>query len=83
MKCFQDMGAPDSPPGRVALGIALFQDLAVIFFIVLLPVLLDEDEGCARSPYLCLGQGHYFLRRDDHTKPLRGAPTTRRSGQHA
>ena len=56
MKCFQDMGAPDSPPGRVALGIALFQDLAVIFFIVLLPVLLDEDEGGAGALVFALAR---------------------------
>ena len=60
MKCFQDMGAPDSPPGRVALGIALFQDLAVIFFIVLLPVLLDEDEGGAGALVFALGKASIF-----------------------
>ena len=60
MKCFQDMGAPDSPPGRVALGIALFQDLAVIFFIVLLPVLLDEDEGSAGALVFALSKATIF-----------------------
>ena len=60
MKCFQDMGAPDSPPGRVALGIALFQDLAVIFFIVLLPVLLDEDEGGAGALIFALSKATIF-----------------------
>lgn len=60
MKCFQDMGAPDSPPGRVALGIALFQDLAVIFFIVLLPVLLGEGENSAGALFFALGKASLF-----------------------
>ncbi|MFK7909901.1 MAG: cation:proton antiporter [Akkermansiaceae bacterium] len=51
LKTFQDMGQPDSPQGRVALGIALFQDLAVILFMVLLPALL----GSSDSPMLSLG----------------------------
>lgn len=51
LKTFQDMGQPDSPQGRVALGIALFQDLAVILFMVLLPALLGDSE----SPMLSLG----------------------------
>jgi len=60
MKCFQDMGAPDSPPGRVALGIALFQDLAVIFFIVLLPVLLEEGEGSSSALIFALAKATIF-----------------------
>lgn len=60
MKCFQDMGAPDSPPGRVALGIALFQDLAVIFFIVLLPVLLDKGGASAGALLLALVKASVF-----------------------
>lgn len=51
LKTFQDMGQPDSPQGRVALGIALFQDLAVILFMVLLPALL----GNSTNPMLALG----------------------------
>ncbi len=60
MKSFQDMGAPDSPPGRVALGIALFQDLAVIFFIVLLPVLLGEGESSTSALVFALGKASLF-----------------------
>ena len=60
MKCFQDMGAPDSPPGRVALGIALFQDLAVIFFMVLLPVLLDKYNGSSWTLVFALGKATVF-----------------------
>ncbi|MBT8044634.1 MAG: cation:proton antiporter, partial [Verrucomicrobiae bacterium] len=51
LKTFQDMGQPDSPQGRVALGIALFQDLAVILFMVLLPALLGDND----QPMLALG----------------------------
>ncbi|GAA5496900.1 putative cation/proton antiporter YbaL [Rubritalea halochordaticola] len=47
LKTFQDMGLPDSPQGRTALGIAIFQDLAAIVFMVLLPALggTDEESG--------------------------------------
>ena len=51
LKTFQDMGQPDSPQGRMALGIALFQDLAVILFMVLLPALLGDHA----NPMLSLG----------------------------
>lgn len=60
MKCFQDMGAPDSPPGRVALGIALFQDLAVIFFMVLLPVLLDDGNEGSGALIFALAKASVF-----------------------
>ncbi len=51
IKTFQDMGQPESPQGRAALGIALFQDLAVILFMVLLPAIL----GDSKNPMLSLG----------------------------
>lgn len=60
MKSFQDMGKPDSPQGRVALGIALFQDLAVIFFMVLLPVLLKTNGGGASSLLFAVIKGIAF-----------------------
>lgn len=49
LKSFQDMGIPEAPAGRVTLGIALFQDLAVIVFVVLLPAILGSkgDGGIA------------------------------------
>lgn len=45
MKCFQELGLPDSPQARVALGMAIFQDLAAILFMVLLPTLLSGESG--------------------------------------
>ena len=51
LKTFQDMGQPESPQGRVALGIALFQDLAVILLMVLLPAILGDNE----NPMMSLG----------------------------
>lgn len=47
IKTFQDIEIPESPPARVTLGIAIFQDLAAILFIVLIPAILgiDEDSG--------------------------------------
>lgn len=39
MKTFQELGIPASPAARSALGIAIFQDLLVIGFMLLLPIL--------------------------------------------
>ncbi|MCP5535928.1 MAG: cation:proton antiporter [Akkermansiaceae bacterium] len=60
IKTFQDMGQPDSPQGRVALGIALFQDLAVILFMVLLPALLGDSDQPMLSLGLALAKGLAF-----------------------
>ncbi len=45
MKTFQDLGIPASPAARTSLGIAIFQDLLVIGFMLLLPVLTGENDG--------------------------------------
>ena len=45
IKSFQDLGQPDSPGARTALGVAIFQDLLVIFFIIILPPLLGSGGG--------------------------------------
>lgn len=45
MKSFQDMGLPHNPGARAALGIALFQDLMVILFILVLPAIYGVGEG--------------------------------------
>ncbi len=48
LKAFQDLGQPETPQARVALGMALFQDIAVVFFVVLLSSLLGSaDQGFA------------------------------------
>ncbi len=61
IKSFQDMGQPDSPGARLSLGVAIFQDLAVIVFMVLLPSLVGENSGGAGSIFLALGKGALFL----------------------
>ncbi|HSJ04907.1 MAG TPA: cation:proton antiporter [Verrucomicrobium sp.] len=45
MKTFQSLGIPAGPSSRSTLGIALFQDLLVIFFLVILPALSKSAEG--------------------------------------
>ncbi|MFC5051674.1 cation:proton antiporter [Rubritalea spongiae] len=45
MKSFQEMGLPESPQARTALGMAIFQDLAAILFMVLIPPLLSNEGG--------------------------------------
>ena len=45
IKAFQDCGMADSPGARVALGVAIFQDILVIFFMIVLPPLLGKGEG--------------------------------------
>lgn len=45
MKSFQDLGQPNNPGARVALGVALFQDILVILFILLLPAIYGQNNG--------------------------------------
>ena len=45
MKSFQEIGQPNNPGARVALGVALFQDILVILFILLLPAIYGRNEG--------------------------------------
>jgi len=61
IKSFQDMGQPDSPGARLALGMAIFQDLAVIFFMVVLPSLVGEGAGGMTPVLMALGKGVIFL----------------------
>lgn len=62
MKSFQDMGQPNNPGARMALGVALFQDILVILFILVLPALYGAGDG-ALLPQLALslGKGVLFL----------------------
>ena len=45
MKSFQDLGQPNHPAARAALSVALFQDLLVIVFILILPAIFGRSEG--------------------------------------
>ncbi len=45
MKSFQDLGQPNNPAARAALSVALFQDLLVIVFILILPAIFGKSEG--------------------------------------
>ena len=45
LKTFQDMELSGSPGARFALGVAIFQDLFIIAFLVFLPILLSSDHG--------------------------------------
>ena len=61
IKSFQDMGQPDSPGARMALGVAIFQDLAVIFFMVVLPTIVGAGAGGIAPVCFALGKGVLFL----------------------
>jgi|GEM_PF-3874101 len=57
VKLFQDMAISASSGARLALGIAIFQDLFVIFFLVLLPAIMLPGpqrgvDSVPRSPSL-------------------------------
>ena len=45
VKMYQDMGIAASSGARLALGIAIFQDIFVIFFLVVLPALMASGPG--------------------------------------
>jgi CPA2 family monovalent cation:H+ antiporter-2 len=62
MKTFQDLGIPASPAARASLGVAIFQDLLVIGFMLLLPVVIGSDQQSLRSALLStLGKAVAFL----------------------
>ena len=45
MKSFQDLGQQNNPGARASLGIALFQDILVIVFFLVMPILYQGDKG--------------------------------------
>jgi monovalent cation:H+ antiporter-2, CPA2 family len=47
MKSFQEIGLPNSPGARTALGVGLFQDILVIMFFLILPALYGKGDGHA------------------------------------
>ena len=59
LKSFQDMGIPESPQSRVTLGIAIFQDIVAILFIVLIPAIIGS--GGLGGVGLALLKGLAFL----------------------
>lgn len=62
MKSFQEIGQPNNPGARFALGVALFQDILVILFILLLPALYGKNEGSTIGQMgWALAKGTLFL----------------------
>jgi len=62
MKSFQDMGQPNNPSARTALAIALFDDIVVILFLLILPGLYGKgDESVAKEITFAVGKGILFL----------------------
>jgi monovalent cation:H+ antiporter-2, CPA2 family len=45
LKSFQDLGQESSPGARMALAVAIFQDLFIIAFFLVLPLLLPTESG--------------------------------------
>lgn len=62
MKMFEDLGQGNNPGARTALAIALFQDILVILFVMLLPALFGTGGGNAVWAVAdALGRGVLFL----------------------
>lgn len=61
LKLFQESGNATGPGARLALGIALFQDVAVILFLLLMPVLYGRDGNIGPALVNTLGRGVVFL----------------------
>lgn len=64
VKLYHDMGLSASSGARFALGVAIFQDIFVIVFLVLMPALFVSDGGGnAMAPMLALtlGKGVAFI----------------------
>ncbi len=62
MMSFQDLGQQTNPGARASLGIALFQDILVIVFFLLMPALYGKGEGAVASQIgVALLKGGLFL----------------------
>jgi len=62
MKTFQDLGIPAGPAARSSLGIAIFQDLLVIAFMLLLPVITGSSGNTVQEALLStVGKATAFL----------------------
>jgi CPA2 family monovalent cation:H+ antiporter-2 len=62
LKLFQDSGQATGPGARLALGVALFQDIAVIGFMLVMPVLYGREGGGLAGPLAgALARGVVFL----------------------
>lgn len=62
MKTFHDLGQHNNPGARASLGIALFQDILVIVFFLVMPVLYQSGEGrVAWQLEMALLKGALFL----------------------
>ncbi|NWK54612.1 cation:proton antiporter [Verrucomicrobiaceae bacterium N1E253] len=62
LKSFQDLGLSNHPGARLSLSIALFQDMLVILFILLLPSILGTNEQSILVAIgLSLGKGLLFM----------------------
>jgi monovalent cation:H+ antiporter-2, CPA2 family len=60
LKTFQDLGLPESPQARVTLGMALFQDLMTILFMVLLPAIVSDSSDSGSDLIFALVKGLGF-----------------------
>ncbi len=60
LKTFQDLGLPESPQGKTTLGIAIFQDLAAILFMILVPAITSSSGGDSVSLTGALFKGISF-----------------------
>lgn len=64
LKTFQDLGHESSPGARMALAVAIFQDLFIIVFFLFLPLLLPEQgENVSMTTRVLslLGRGGLFM----------------------
>lgn len=61
MKSFQDLGQAHNPGARASLGMALFQDILVILFILVLPALYGKGSSPLVGVATALGKGALFL----------------------
>ena len=62
MMSFQDLGQTNNPGARASLGIALFQDILVIVFFLVMPALYGRGEGSVAGQIgEALMKGGFFL----------------------
>ncbi|MGH7233271.1 MAG: cation:proton antiporter [Nitrospiraceae bacterium] len=61
LKALSDRGETDSPHGRVAIGILIFQDLAVVPMMLLTPLLASRSDGAIGELLLVLAKSSILV----------------------
>lgn len=61
LKLLQDKGEMDSPHGRISLAVLIFQDVVVVMFMLLTPILAGKGGNVTESILLMIGKAAFVI----------------------